>query len=128
MSKIIAILPDELAAEKVTDRLATLNVDNLDWRLLGPDDNPERIFPGFAWPLGSGASTPSGGPVGIPVVANNPQDEEVHNRGVDRDDAEYYGRSIAHGGTAIIIEAASEYEAQIRRILEEADAQQVTVE
>lgn len=128
MAKIAAMLPDDEAAEAITDRLAKLQIDDLDWRLIGPEDDHERIFPALAWPVGSGSSTSGQGPIGVPLHTDYPEDEAVEDQGVDDDAAEFYGRSIEQGGTAIIIEAPDEYAAQIRRILEEADAQQVTVD
>jgi hypothetical protein len=128
MAKIAAMIPDGEAAEAITDRLAKLQIDDLDWRIIGPDEDHERIFPALAWPVGSGASTSGQGPLGVPLHTDYPEDKAVEDRGVDGDEAEFYGRSIEQGGTAIIIEAPSDYVEQIRRILEEADAQQVTVD
>jgi hypothetical protein len=128
MAKITAIMPDEETAEVITDRLAMFRSDDVEWRLVSPGEDTERIFPAVAWPLGSGSQTAGGGPIGVPVQTDYPEGEVVEDRGVDSDEAEFYGQSVAHGGTAIVIEAPSEHTDAIRRILEEADAQQITVD
>lgn len=128
MARIAAMVPNDEAADVITSRLAKLEIDDLDWRLIGPEDDHERIFPALAWPVGSGSSTSGQGPLGVPLQTDYPEEQAVEDRGVDDTDAEFYGRSIEQGGTAIIIEAPAEYEEQIRRILEEANAQQVTVD
>lgn len=128
MAKITAILPDEEKAELVTDQLSTLRIDNLDWRLVEPDDDHERILPAVGWPLGGTTNTSTTGPVAIPVQYDYPEDEALKDRGVDRDESESYQLSVERGGIAIIIKAPSDSEAQIRRILEAADAQQIDVE
>ena len=38
MAKVMAILPDEEVVETVTDALSKLNITDLDWRLIHPDD------------------------------------------------------------------------------------------
>lgn len=128
MAKITAILPDEQAAEKITSRLATFRSDDLDWRLVNRETDTDRIFPAIAWPLGGGSRTAGGGPIGVPVRTDYPEEEVVEDRGVDDDEAEFYGQSIASGATAIIVDAPSEHADAIRQILEEANAQQVTVD
>jgi len=127
MAKITAILPDERAAEAITGRLAMFRSDDLDWRLVNREDDTDRIFPAVAWPLGSGSQTAGGGPIGVPVRTDYPEDQAVEDRGVDDDEAEFYGQSIAHGGTAIVIDSPSEHADAIRRILEQANAQQISV-
>jgi hypothetical protein len=52
----------------------------------------------------------------------------LRDEGVDRDDADSYGRSVERGGTLIIIDAPSQYEGRVRQILEQANAQQMTTE
>jgi hypothetical protein len=128
MSKITAILPDQETAEHVTDRLTALRRDDLDWRLVEPQDDHERILPAIGWPLGDSASTAGRGVGAVPVQYDYPEDEALKDRGVDRDEAESYSVSVERGGIAIIIEARSEFEDEVRRILEEADAQQIDVE
>jgi hypothetical protein len=128
MAKITAIVPDEETAGVITDRLATFRSDDLDWRLVNREDDTERIFPALAWPAASGSRTAGGGPVGVAVRTDYPEDQAIEDRGVDDDEAEFYGQSVAHGGTAIVIEAPSEHANAIRRILEEANAQQITID
>jgi hypothetical protein len=128
MTKITAVLPDQETAELVTDRLTALRRDDLDWRLVEPQDDHERILPAIGWPLGDSATTAGRGVGAVPVVYDYPEDEALKDRGVDRDEAESYRVSVERGGIAIIIEAQSAYEDEVRRILEEADAQQIDVE
>lgn len=128
MSKITAILPDEETAEFVTDQLAVLRLDDLDWRLVEPEDDHERILPAAAWPFGDASRTASGAPAAVPLQYDYPEDDALRDRGVDREEAESYSRSVERGGTAIIIDTPSAYVDQIRRILDEANAQQVDVE
>ncbi len=131
MAKVMAILPDEEAAEQVTSQLSALNIDDLDWRLIEPGDDDKRLLPAFGWPLGSGsggAATGGGGLVGIPVITDYPEDEEMRDKGASDDDAEFYGQSVEHGGIAIVVETPSEYVDQVRGVLEKADAQQVTTQ
>lgn len=133
MAKVMAILPDEEVAEKVTSQLSKLNIDDLDWRLIEPGDDNERIFPALGLPLGSGsggggASTGSGGLIGVPIVTDYPEDEDMRDKGASDEDAEFYGESVKHGGIAIVVETPSEYVNQVRNILQKADAQQVTTQ
>ena len=127
MAKVMAVLPDESVAEVVTDQLSSFDRDKVDWRLVRSEDNDDRIIPALGWPLGSGGnSTASGGPVGVPIQTDYPDDEAMSDLGVDGDDADYYGQSVAHGGIAIVVETSDDYVGQVRRILEQAGAQQVT--
>jgi hypothetical protein len=128
MAKITAIVPDEEAAEIITSRLATFRSDDLDWRLVNREEDTERIFPALAWSGDSSSRTAGGGPLGVPVRTDYPEEEVIEDRGVDDNEAEFYGQSVAHGGTAIIIEAPSEHANAIRRILEEANAQQIAID
>ena len=133
MAKVMAILPDEEVAEKVTSQLSELNIDDLDWRLIEPGDDEERIFPALGWPLGSGsggggASTGSGGLIGVPIITDYPEDEDMRDKGASDEDAEFYGESVKHGGIAIVVETPSEHVNQVRNILQKADAQQVTTQ
>jgi len=127
MAKVMAVLPDESVAETVTDQLSSFDRDKVDWRLVRSEDNDDRIIPALGWPLGSGgSSTAAGGPVGVPIQTDYPDDEAMSDRGADGDDAEYYGQSVAHGGIAIVVETSDDYVGQVRRILDQAGAQQVT--
>ena len=127
MAKVMAILPDESVAETVTDQLSSFDRDKVDWRLVRSEDNDDRIIPALGWPLGGGGnSTATGGPVGVPIQTDYPDDEAMSDRGADGEDADYYGQSVAHGGIAIVVETSDEYVGQVRRILDQAGAQQVT--
>jgi len=128
MTKVMAVLPDESVAEIVTDQLSSFDRDKVDWRLIRPGDNDDRIIPAIGWPLGGGAgsSTATGGLVGMPIQTDYPDDEAMRDRGADGEDAEFYGRSVAHGGIAIVVETSDDYVGQVRRILDQAGAQQVT--
>lgn len=127
MAKVMAVLPDESVAEVVTDQLSSFDRDKVDWRLVRSEDNDDRIIPALGWPLGSsGNSTSTGGPVGVPIQTDYPDDEAMSDRGADGEDAEFYGQSVAHGGIAIVVETSDDYVGQVRRILEQAGAQQVT--
>jgi len=132
MAKVMAILPDEEVAETVTDQLSKLNIDDLDWRLIHPGDNDERIFPVLGGPLGGagtgGSSTAGTGMIGAAVRTGYPDDEEMRDDGASDDDAEFYGQSVAHGGIAIVVDTPSEYVNQVRSVLEKADAEQVTTQ
>ncbi len=131
MAKVMAILPDEEVAEKVTSQLSALNNDDIDWRLIEPGDDDARLFPALGWPLGggsSGAAAGGGGLIGAAIVTDYPEDEEMHDRGASDADAEFYGQSVKHGGIAIVVETPSEHVDNVRSILEKADAQQVTTQ
>ena len=127
MAKVMAVLPDESVAETVTEQLSSFDRDKVDWRLVRSEDNDDRIIPALGWPLGGGGnSTATGGPVGVPIQTDYPDDEAMSDRGADGEDADYYGQSVAHGGIAIVVETSDEYVGQVRRILDQAGAQQVT--
>jgi len=131
MAKVMAILPDEEVAETVTSQLSDLNIDDLDWRLIHPGEDDERLMPVLGWPLGGGGSAGtagSGGPIGAAVVTDYPEDEELRDQGTEDDDAEFYGQSVQHGGIAIVIDTPSKYVDDVRRVLEKADAEQVTTQ
>lgn len=61
MSTITAILPDQTSVEVVTDRLAALHYDTLDWRLVDPEEDQERILPAVSGPLGAPATLQAAG-------------------------------------------------------------------
>jgi len=131
MAKVMAILSDEEVAEQVTSQLSELNIDGLDWRLIEPGDDDERLFPALGWPLGAGtggASAGGAGVVGVPILTDYPEDEDMRDKGASDDDAEFYGQSVKHGGIAIVVETPSEHVNHIRSVLEKADAQQVTTQ
>jgi len=131
MAKVMAILPDEEVVETVTDQLSKLNIDDLDWRLIRPNED-ERLFPVLGGPLGGsgtgGTGTASGGIIGAAVRTDYPEDEELRNDGASDDDAEFYGQSVDHGGIAIVVDTPSEHVNQVRSVLEKADAEQVTTQ
>ena len=129
MAKVMAILPDEEVAEKVTSQLSELNIDDLDWRLIHPGDDDERLFPALGWPLGSGdARTAGGGPGVVAIEADYPEDRAMSDRGASESDAEFYGQSVEHGGIAIVVDTPNEYVDRVRSVLEKADAEQVTTQ
>lgn len=126
MSTITAILPDQAAAEQVTEQLNALQDDSLDWRLVESEDDQQRILPAAGWSLGGATPASSGqGLAAIPIKYDYPEEEALHDRGVPRDEAESYGRTVERGGIAIIIETPSAHENTVRRILAEANAQQI---
>lgn len=129
MAKITAILPDEETAGFVTDQLAALHNDKLDWRLVEPEDDNERILPAIGWPLGGGAAnTTSGAPVAVPMQYDYPEDEALKDRGVDPEEAESYSQSVDRGSSVIIINTPSDSVERVRHILQEANAQQIDVD
>jgi len=104
MAKVMAILPDEEVAETVTSQLSDLNIDDLDWRLIHPGEDDERLFPVLGWPLGSGAGAAGGGAtVGAAILTDYPEDEDMRDQGAADADAEFYGQSVEHGGIAIVV-------------------------
>jgi hypothetical protein len=128
MSKLTGILPDEIAAEKVVKQLSSLNIDRLDWTLQTPDQDTDRIIPAVAWPAGGVSGGVSATPLGLPIVADYPEDEVLADRGMEREDAEVVGRAVEHGGTLIIINVSDDYDDEIRAILESADASMITTD
>lgn len=129
MAKVMAILSDDEVAEKVTSQLSELNIEDLDWRLIQPGDDDERLFPVFGWPLGGGdARTAGGGPLGGAIETGYSEERAMEDRGVDDSDADFYGRSVEHGGIAIVVETPSDHVNAVRNVLEKADAQQVTIQ
>jgi len=132
MTKIMAILPDEEVAETVTDELSKLNIDDLDWRLIHPGEDDERIFPVLGGPLGGvgtgSAGTAGSGLIGAAIRTDYPEDEDMRDNGASDDDAEFYGKSVEHGGIAIVVDTPSQYVDQVRGVLEKADAEQVTTQ
>jgi len=127
MSKIAALLPDEEIAENATDRLAKLNIDDLTWELVRDEDNRERILPVMAWPAGNSAQG-GGVPVGIVTRADYPEEKALEDRGAYHDDADFYAQSVAHGATAIIVDAPDEYREQVRTALQNAGATRISQE
>jgi len=130
MSKITALMPDQSAADHVASKLALLNISGLDWRIIdGEVEDHRRVMPAVAAPLGDGTRAGGvAGPVGLPLVADLPEREVFTNKGEDQEDAEYYGRTVEHGAIAIVIDVPSEHEQHVRGLLQEANAQQISVE
>lgn len=129
MSKIAAILPNEEVAEQVTDRLAQLNIDDLSWELLQEGDDTERILPAFVWPAGTtGQAGGVGAPLGLAARTNYPEDNILEDEGADDEVAEYYAQSIAHGATAIVVDAPHNQRDRIRSTLESAGATNISWE
>jgi len=130
MSKITAMLPDQASADHVASKLALLDLDGLDWQIIdGEIEDHLRVMPALGVPLGDGARVGGvAGPVGVPLVADLPEREVFTDKGEDQADAEYYGRSVEHGGIAIVIDVPSQHEPQVQALLRDADAQQISVE
>ncbi|MEZ4865782.1 MAG: hypothetical protein R3C14_31000 [Caldilineaceae bacterium] len=126
MTKFIALLPDDEVADEVTKDLSKLEIDSLDWSII-TDENRERLLPAFAWP---GVQGTSGGTGMIGGVVENdlPESRVLNDEGVDDSEANFFGRNIEHGGTAILIEVPDEYDSSVRTILENAEATQITTE
>lgn len=127
MSKIAALLPDDEIAENATDRLAKLNIDDLTWELVREEDDMERILPVMAWPAGNSAQG-GGVPVGIVTQTDYPKEEALEDRGANDDGADFYAQSVAHGATAIIVDAPDEYREQVRTTLQNAGATRISWE
>lgn len=129
MSKIAAILPTDEVTEDAVDRLAKMKIDDLSWELVSEEDDAERILPAFVWPAGTtGQSGGIGAPVGVAMRTNYPEDEAIKDEGADGDVADYYAQSIAHGATAIIVDAPHEYRDQVHRTLASAGATNISWE
>lgn len=124
MAKITGILPSDESAETVVEQLSKLQIDNLDWRVVTPQEDTDRIIPAVGWHT-TGASGSTGVPMGLPIVTDYPEDEVLADRGVDPEDAEPIGRAAEQGGTLIVIDVADSYENEIRAILEAADVQMI---
>ena len=127
MSKISALLSDEEIAENATDRLAKLTIEGLTWELVRDEDDMERILPVMAWPAGNSAQG-GGVPVGIVTRTDYPENEVLENQGADDDGADFYAQSVAHGATAIIVDAPDEYREQVRTTLQNAGATRISWE
>jgi hypothetical protein len=127
MSKFIAMLPDEGAAETITKKLSDLNIDTLDWNIVD-DTNRTRLLPAFAWPSGSSGTAGAVAPVGGAFVAGGAEDNVLDNDGVDEGNADFFGQAIENGGTAIIVEAPDEYDDQVRSALQRANISRIVKE
>jgi len=127
MAKITGILPSEESAEAVVEQLSRLKIDNLDWRVVTPQEDTDRLIPAVGWHT-TGASGTTGAPFGLPIVTDYPEDEVLADRGVDPADAEPIGRAAEQGGTLIVIDVADGYEDEIRAILESADVQMIATD
>jgi len=127
MTHIAAILRGAESAERAIQELADLNIDGLDWRVLRPEVDHERLMPG--WPAG-GAVTGSGTaqPIGAPIIADLPEDDVLEDEGIPDDEADYYAQSLAHGATVLVIDTSEEHVNTVRRILEKVDASRISVE
>ncbi len=126
MSKFIALLPDELAAEELTKKLGDLQIDDLDWSIVN-EANHDRILPAFAWP-----GTTSGGTTGTPaapvVISDNDNSATLEDEGVDESDADYFGRAVAHGGTAIVIDTPDDRDSDVHAALKNGSATRIVKE
>ena len=128
MATLRAILSETNSADRVVEKLSELKIDDLSWRVFQPQDDYERIMP--AIPAGGYAAT--GGstmtPVAMPVVADLPEDNILEDAGIPDEEADYYAESLAHGATIIVIDASSQYEQTVRKLLEDAGASHITSE
>ncbi len=128
MSKFIALLPDENVADEVTKKLDRLNADSLDWNII-EDEDRDRILPAIGWPLGASTGGTAGvGAPGVVIHGDYPEDRVVADEGINENDADYYGRSIANGGVGIVVEVADRFDNDVHQILETAGASQINKE
>lgn len=126
MSKFIALLPDELTAEKVTKELGNLKIDNLDWSIVD-ETNHERILPGFAWP-GTTAGGTTGAPAAPVVVNDNVNSTAIGSDDVGEADSAYFTRAISHGSTAIVVDVPDEHDSDVHALLRSTEASSVVKE
>lgn len=126
MSKFIAMLPDETVADDVVKQLDKLADDDLDWTIVD-SANQERFLPAFAWPSGS-AGAGGTAPIGGVLIADEQEETVLEHDGIDESNADYFGRAIEHGGSAIIVEAPNRHDDQIRAALQKAKASRIVKE
>lgn len=128
MATIRAILSETNSADKAVEKLSELKIDDLSWRIFQPQDDHERIIPAVptgAYPA-TGGSTMT--PVAMPVITDLAEDNVLEDAGVPDEEANYYAESLAHGATVIVIDAPSEHEQTVRKVLEDAGASRITSE
>ncbi len=129
MSKIAALLADDVAVEAATDHLAKLKIDDLTWDLLSENDGLDRVIPAIAWPAGAtGTTGTTGAPVGLVAQGKLPESEALRDEGADGDTADFFAQSIAHGATAIIVDVPHEYRDQVASTLQHAGATRISWE
>jgi hypothetical protein len=127
VTRIATILSGAETAERAIQQLADLNIDGLDWRVLRPEIDHERLMPG--WPAGgSVASTGTGQPVGAPIVADLPEENVLEDEGIPDDEAEYYAQSLDHGATVLVIDSPAEQVNRVRQILEDVGASRISID
>ncbi|HMN31463.1 MAG TPA: hypothetical protein PKE45_25160 [Caldilineaceae bacterium] len=126
MTHIATILSGAETTERAIQQLAALNIDGLDWRVLRPEVDHERLIPG--WPVGSSAAGATGQPVGAPVVADLPEGNVLEDEGVPDDEAEYYAQSLAHGATVVVIDSPAEHVDLVCRVLENVGATRISID
>jgi hypothetical protein len=122
MDKIAAIFDSEADADQAIDRLAELDLDDLDWRIIRPGADHDRLLPG--WFGGDSSATGAGAarPIGAPIVADMPEDEALERRGISDEESEFYAQSVANGATLIVLETPDNHVDRVRRILNNAGA------
>ena len=130
MSRIAALLANDEIAENVTDSLARIRSEDITWELFQEQDDMARILPAFVWPAGT-TGQPSGGvgvPLGAAVETRYPEDRALEDQGADDNVADFYAQSIAHGATAIVVEAPHDYREQVHSALADAGATRIAWE
>lgn len=127
MTHIATILSGAETAERAIQQLADLKIEGLDWRVLRPEVDHERLMPG--WPAGgSVAGTGTGQPVGAPIVADLPEENVIEDEGIPDDEAEYYAQSLDHGATVVVIDSPAEHVDLVRRVLENVGASRISID
>jgi hypothetical protein len=128
MTTIRAILSETNSADKAVKKLSELKIEDLEWRIFQPQDEHDRLVPlapaGTYPAVGGSASTP----VGVPVVADLPEDEVLEEAGVPDEEADYYAESLAHGATVIVIDSPAKHKATVQKVLEASGASRITAE
>ncbi|MHB0877728.1 MAG: hypothetical protein ACYC5O_16955 [Anaerolineae bacterium] len=122
MAKVVALFADDAATGQAVEKLSELKVDGLTWDLVRPGADEDRIMPGGypgavtgttgSWGDGRGMAAP------LPLQFHEDMGEYLHQRGIPRDEAAYFGRRMRHESTLLIAEVPASHRDEVAKLLE----------
>jgi hypothetical protein len=127
MATVAAILNSETDEDKVIAGLDRLEIEGLDWRVYRSQEDTERIMPAVRLD-GSGTAGATTQGAGVPLRMDMPEDLALEDFGIPEEEANFYAQSHARGATILVVETPSDHIDQVRALLREGGATNISDE
>ncbi len=107
MSRIVALLANDETANTVIEDLSELEDNDLDWKLVRPEADIERLIPAMPATAESDSLTP----IGYVTENEMPDSVRVQDFDLDRDEEEFFAQGLEHGGTVLVVDMPRRFRA-----------------